>query len=98
MQNIRMLPPVSGETSITFNGRTYSCAVGSYLDVPEVDARVLAANGWRSLGQNCRGVGATTARPTDYLRAGDTFIDTTLSAVVQWDGAAWRDVQTGATA
>jgi hypothetical protein len=89
----RMLPPPSsGGATIKISGRSASVAVDSYLDVPEHVARRLA--GWVNCGQ----VGATSARPAN-AKANDHFYDTTLSAVVFYDGAGnWRDPASGATA
>jgi hypothetical protein len=74
------------------NGRTFQASVG-YQDVADHDADMLQANGWVRGGKS----GVTSARPTNPGR-GDQFIDTTLAAVIMWDGAAWRNVLTGAVA
>jgi len=109
MANFRMFPPanqaISPGAAAQFNpfpiaGRTYTCAAGSYLDVPDFDAAVLASNWWGRLAR----VGPTSARPTgresDWggagMPAGLPFIDTTLGYVVFWDGATWRNPATGA--
>jgi len=102
MQNIRMIPPVSGpfltDTCVAY-GRPYSPAV-SYADVPENDALVLESNGWmRSPGH----VGPTSARPVvsdlgaQVLRA-TIFLDTTVGAFIQWNGTAWINLLTGSVA
>jgi hypothetical protein len=39
--------------------------------------------------------GPTTARPT-YPKPGVVFVDTTIPAVIAWDGAAWRNLASGA--
>ena len=41
-------PTAASQTSITItvNGRTYTCAVGSSIQVPDFDALALSANGW----------------------------------------------------
>jgi hypothetical protein len=92
------VPPGASTTTTTVNGRTYSAAPGTTLDVVDVDARLLAANGWLSVAQ----VGPTSARPThnnwvvgDMVK-GMFFIDTTLGYAITWDGAAWRNPVTNA--
>jgi len=91
--NIRMMPPGLGSNSIKVNGRTYTCAVGSTVDVPDFDAAVLFANGWIATPG---GVGPTTARPSNPP-ANTQFNDTTVGSVVAWDGKTWRHVQSGAS-
>jgi hypothetical protein len=47
MALVLMFPPANGaNTTITFDGRTYSSTPGSAIQVPDFDAAVLAANGW----------------------------------------------------
>ncbi len=46
MATVQLIPPASGNTSITFDGRTYSSAPGAPIPVPAFDAAVLQANGW----------------------------------------------------
>lgn len=87
----RMLPPVTGNTTVKVNGRTYTGVVGTTQDIPDFDAGELAANQWLSLGV----VGATAARPTNPP-IGTVFNDTTVAAAVVWDGKNWRHHQTGA--
>jgi hypothetical protein len=96
----RMLPPVLPLTSamqkITVNGRSYSAAAGSYLDVPDTDAVGLQANGWTLVAL----VGTTAARPTGTLgvnsqRAGTLYLDTTLTKFIISDGVNWRDPTSG---
>lgn len=93
---IRLFPKSSG-ASHAASGRQYSAQPGSFVDVPDHDAAVLQANGWMpaAVGK----VGITSQRPTPALAArGETFIDTTVPAVVLWDGVNWRNVLTGAVA
>jgi hypothetical protein len=79
MPNFRMLPPVAvGAQTINVNGRAYSAAPGSVVDVIDADAQVLASNGW-----------------TKIAFSGPTS-DTTINALVVWDGATWRNPVTGA--
>ena len=103
MPNYRMLPPaivnggaVTSQQTMTVNGRTYSGAPGSVLDVPDMDARVLGANGWVKVGPS----GTTAQRPTSTsapLKAapGVHYWDTTLSKMIVFDGITWRDPATG---
>jgi hypothetical protein len=88
----RMMPPVSGSTSIRVNGRLYSAAVGATVDVPDWDAAEMAANQWLSLGV----VGTTAARPSNPP-AGSTFNDLTTGFLVVFDGKTWRHHQTAAS-
>jgi hypothetical protein len=68
--------------------------------VPDFDGRLLAANGWIQVAPS----GTTGQRPTTnpnlsapYTTApGFKFFDTTLSKLIFWDGAIWRDPATGA--
>lgn len=89
MATWRLLPPVSpvANRNMTFNGRNYAAALGSYVDAPDFDGRVLLANGWTLLGL----VGTTAQRPT-VLPAGTVcYIDTTVGGPVFFDGATWRN-------
>jgi hypothetical protein len=97
--NKRVLPPPSGATqTMSANGRPYSASPGAVLDVLDIDANIMLANGWVC------GIpsGPTTSRPKTRLNApydvgpGFLFVDTTLAAVIIWDGATWRNVITGA--
>lgn|SRR4051794_9796145 len=98
MPAIRMLPPPSvAFQSMTANGRSYSAAPGSTVDVIEGDAQVLGANGWVWITPS----GPTSARPVNkdgpYAAArGSLFYDTTLGALIVHDGATWRSPATGA--
>jgi hypothetical protein len=95
MATFRMLPPINvTQQTITANGRLYSGAPGTAQDVPDMDAGVLAANGWVKVSIS----GPTSARPSTnpnvsapYTAArGVIFYDTTLSEVVIFEGATWR--------
>lgn len=101
MQSFRILPPVSlGAQTTKVNGRTYTAAPGTFLDVPDADAQVHAAAGWTKVAFS----GPTGARPTTNASGGPYgvasrgmfFVDTTLSAVIVFDGATWRNPITGA--
>ena len=93
--NFRCLPPVAlGKQTIVANGRTYSSTPGNFLDAPDLDAVVLAANSWIKICPS----GPTTSRPTTnpntsppYVAApGFHYYDTTISALIIFDGATWR--------
>jgi hypothetical protein len=78
--------------------RYYSCSPGSTLDVPgdpSCDASVLGSQNFAVVAMS----GTTGSRPTSLgIKAGTLFIDTTLNAVLCWDGVTWRSVLTGAAA
>ena len=95
---LRMLPPGDGKhNSLTVAGRTYSCALGSTVDVPDFDASIFLANGWVTGSTASGGMGVTSARPKTGLYPGIMFHDTTLGYTVVWDGYAWRNPTTGAS-
>lgn len=90
----RVIPPADGlHPAISVNSRSYTCAQGSYLDVPDQDAQRMAANGWTIVAAG--GVGATAARPASPTK-GQQFHDTTLGYTIVWDGKVWRNPATGA--
>jgi hypothetical protein len=104
MPTIRMLPPIAiADQTITRPGngglgRTLSATPGGYLDVSDGDAVILEANGWARVGL----VGPTANRPplTGLAPAfcanlGMKYIDITISAVIVFDGATWRNPLTG---
>lgn len=94
MTLIRLFPPPDGNhPTIAVNGRTYTCAQGATVDVPDFDANVMMANGWTRAASG--GVGATTARPANPSN-GMQFHDTTLGYTIVWEGKAWRNPATGA--
>jgi hypothetical protein len=81
-------PPGSVQLQrLNVNGRTYASTPGSALDVPAFDAGALTSNSWVYAGA----VGPSTARPASPS-PGNMFIDTTLNAVVVFDGATWQTV------
>ncbi len=100
MATYRLMPPANGAANpYTFQGRQYSCAAGSTIDVHDdtgapFDETALASNGWTPT--STLGVGPTSARPTSVAKARDTFVDTTLGALIVFDGATWRNPVTGA--
>ncbi len=105
MAKIRMLPPADGKTYTLINGRTYNVAPGNVLDMLDHDAMVAAGNGWTPVlgllaGMDAQ-VGTTAQRPghasgDPRARRGQLYIDTTVNAVIVWDGLAWRNALTGA--
>ncbi len=93
MANIRMHPaPAAAYQALTINGRPYSGTPGTTQDVPDFDAAILEANGWSRAFE----VGPTSARPAAPTR-GRFFHDTTVAAVIIYDGATWRNAITGAS-
>jgi hypothetical protein len=104
MTTIRMLPinPTStikgwaGSNDNVAARRYYSAGSGAFIDAIDGDASVLGSQGFVAVGDAS---GTTAARPNNvYLRPGFTYLDTTLALIVIWDGAAWRNPVTGATA
>jgi hypothetical protein len=94
MATIRVLPPRSGlHPTITINGRVYTCAQGSALDIPDFDAQIAIANDWTICGKTS---GTTANRPAKPSRS-DTHLDTTLGYIVVFDGFVWRNPATGAS-
>jgi hypothetical protein len=95
--NIRLLPPtIAAKQTITFNGRSYSSTPGNVVDIMDADALELEANSWIPVAPS----GPTSARPTGQLglytaTPGFLYFDTTISKLVVYDGAAWRDPSTG---
>ena len=90
----RLMPPADGaHGSITVNGRAYSCALGSTVDVPDQDAYVMIANGWTTASTG--GVGTSAQRPANPKK-GDEFHDSTLGFTIKFDGKVWRNPTSGA--
>lgn len=90
---MRIMPPADGlHGTITVNGRTYTCALGSTIDVPDQDGLVMTHNGWVAAAPMAA---STTARPAAPFK-GQTFHDTTLGYNIVWDGKAWRNPTSGA--
>lgn len=96
MSQMRRLIPPAGGSNITVNGRTYLVAVGAQ-DVVEWDSFTLEANGWTAVAVS----GTTAQRPTAslpnqnqgpiHLALGTKFFDSTVGALITWDGKNWRD-------
>ena len=87
---VLFVPPHGIASSITVNGRTYSCAASGTISVPYMDAYVVAANGWAQVA----GSGTTAQRPTTPF-FGQLYHDNTLGYTIIWEGAAWRQPSTG---
>jgi hypothetical protein len=103
MANVAVFPSANAPTTITVNGRTYTCAIGATpIVVPDWDAFVLTANGWlRAAGD---GAGTTAQRPAaapggaSPPRVGFEYYDSTVGANVIWNGKNWINHATGANA
>jgi hypothetical protein len=99
MSQHQMLPPPLGATT-KVNGRTYTCAAGATLLVPDFDGIALQSAGWILVAE--AGAGTTAQRPTvtasgQPLTKGMRYHDTTLGKLIIYDGSnAWRDTNTGA--
>jgi len=95
MINMRLFPPSIGtKPTITVNGRTYSAALGGTVDVQQVDAQVMLANGWTKAAD---AVGTTAQRLAATPFQGMQWHDTTLNLTVVHEGAVWRNPATGAS-
>jgi len=105
INKVRLAPGnrASGTATGNVNGRPYSCAVGSTIDVNEADANALQVQGFVSLGT----VGATANRPAypptnnsdpryAAMGPGIEYLDSTLGKCIIWNGAMWIDAATGA--
>jgi hypothetical protein len=80
--------------------RYYTCASGSFVDVPgdpSGDAAALASQGFIPVAMS----GPTSSRPTSsgILKVGALYLDTTLNVFVVWTGSGgWVNPITGAAA
>lgn len=91
---MQVMPPADGNHgTILVNGRSYTCALGSVISVPDQDGAVMIANGWTAASVG--GSGATAARPASP-KQGAEFHDSTLGYVIRFDGKNWRNPNTGA--
>ena len=93
----RLMPPADGNhPTITVNQRTYTCALGATVDVPDQDALIMINNGWTTASTG--GVGVTAARPSAAsVGKGGEFHDSTLGYTIKSDGRVWRNPTNGAT-
>jgi hypothetical protein len=103
MTTVRMLP-IKGAAATGWAGpndnvagrRYYTAAAGGFIDAIDADATTLNSQGFAAIGDAS---GTTAQRPNNaYLRPGFVYLDTTLALIVAWDGVAWRNPVTGATA
>lgn len=92
--NVMMHAPASGNMTHKVNGRSYTGIPGTPQLIPDFDAMQLEANGWVRAGEGA--AGTTAARPTSPVK-GETYNDTTVGAMVKWDGKQWRHATTGAS-
>ena len=91
---MRVMPPADGlHPTITVNGRSYTCALGATIDVPDQDGIMMTHNGW--VVSSAGGVGASTARPANPVK-GQSFHDSTLGYNIVYDGKVWRNPTSGA--
>jgi hypothetical protein len=105
MGTTRMMPTIplnpagqgwAGSPENRSNRRYYAAVAGGMIDAVDVDATTLNSQQFVAIGDSS---GTTAQRPsTSSLRLGWIHIDTTIPAVVAWDGHDWRNVISGATA
>jgi hypothetical protein len=96
----RMMPPTDVRYQTrTVNGRTYSgTPAGGPQTIPDHDGDMLGgANGWTFIALS----GPTSSRPAGTVgryavSVGMEYFDTTLTKLIKYDGATWRDPATGA--
>lgn len=88
---VRFIPANGKASAISLNGRTYSCAANSFIDVPFMDAPIVSANGFIQVA----GSGTTAQRPQAPF-PNQLYHDTTLNMVIVFEGTAWRNPATGA--
>jgi hypothetical protein len=94
LNGVVMVPPPPAPPQ-----RAYVSTAGTPIDVPgtfDGDCATLVNAGYVAIALS----GTTAARPTNtgLLKPGLLYVDTTLSAVIFWDGANWRNAVTGAIA
>jgi hypothetical protein len=101
MANLQVFPSFGIPTTMVVNGRTYTCAIGSAITVPDFDAFVLIANGWLMSASD--GAGTTANRPVaspatgaQVPHLGYEYFDTTLGVNVIWNGKNWVSHVSGA--
>lgn len=104
---VRLIPPY-GTTGTRLGGKvpddgkvkdvaSFITAGADFLDVNKGDdERELRGRGW--VGIDCE-VGATADRPPEgpLRKAGTVFADTTVGAIIIFDGNDWRNAVTGAS-
>jgi hypothetical protein len=96
----RVIPPSTGGSQIV-EGRLYEASPGEFLDVSQVVAQALAANGWSITSSSHGGtgvhgnVGVTGERPFNPFR-GQWFLDAQIGKHIVFDGHDWRDAVSAA--
>ena len=99
---MEVFPAPNGPRTITVNGRSYAGTPGTYQTVPLQDGQILISNGWMAKCQ--RGSGSTADRPAQGAidvqagMPGTSYFDTTVGALITWDGVNWRNILTGSVA
>jgi hypothetical protein len=84
MTTLLMIPAIaSGSLTTKVNGRTYTCAAGATISVPDFDGAELAANGW--LVSLNAPTGTTGQRPVAPA-VGTVFVDSTVGGAVVYVG------------
>jgi hypothetical protein len=76
---LRFLGPKGNAATLMFNGRAYSVAAASTIDVPNMDAQVCATNGWVQIGG---GSGTTAQRPANPY-VGQLYVDTVIRPMIR---------------
>ncbi len=82
------------------SGKAYAATPVTVIDVSDADSAFLASNGWTRIALS----GTTAQRPSTNpnvnppyaASAGLHYVDTTLNAVIVFDGQTWRSPITGA--
>ena len=86
-------PMAASQTSVTttVNGRTYTCAVGSSIQVPAFDAFELSANGWGIIEDIATGASRPPHRPSWRI-----YFDANAATTIWWNGSGWVRPSSGA--
>jgi hypothetical protein len=92
LSNYRLIPLNGNARTIAVNGRGYSVAANSFIDVVDFDAQVLAANGFIKVAA----VGTTANRPATPSPTARYF-DTTVGVEIVFNGANWVNPVSGAS-
>lgn len=92
MATIRLFPGKANVSPIKIINTTYTPVQGTAIDAEGFLAAELEANGYVRSNE----VGTTALRPA-HPTVGQQYIDTTITAVILWDGTVWRNSITGAS-
>jgi hypothetical protein len=99
-----MFPPITTTSPVVCgtapSTRVYNPSAAAFADVLLADQAQLGSMGWTPVAM----VGTTAERPRagdagifdGSMLRGQTYVDTTLGAVIEHDGRVWRNVLTGA--